>query len=321
MPRCRARQKFCRPSMQTNCGAKWNGTAQKRSNRPLLVCRPPMSRLCSRRIGRRPNPPRRRPPSRGPRKRSSEPTPQARLKQACAVPVGYLERLTAFWSNHFCVSAAKGKIGRAAAGAFEREAIRPHVLGRFADMLAAVERHPVDAELPRQCAVRRPRFEGGPERGRPGSTKTSAAKSSNCTRWASAPAIRRPTSPNSRAFLPAGRWSGAREDLASREPSRSTPMRTSRARGGCSAVSIGRTASLRARRRSPIWRASLRRRTTRLEIRPPLRRRFRRTPVWSRGWARFSARRMAISARSPARSSSIRTPGARRRPRCATPGS
>ena len=68
---------------------------------------------------------------------------QARLKQACAVPVGYLERLTAFWSNHFCVSAAKGEIGRAAAGAFEREAIRPHVLGRFADMLAAVERHPV----------------------------------------------------------------------------------------------------------------------------------------------------------------------------------
>ena len=28
------------------------------------------------------------------------------------------------------------------AGAFEREAIRPHVLGRFADMLLAVESHP-----------------------------------------------------------------------------------------------------------------------------------------------------------------------------------
>lgn len=67
----------------------------------------------------------------------------ARLQQACAAPIGYLERLTAFWSNHFCVSAAKSEIGRAAAGAFEREAIRPYVLGRFADMLAAVERHPV----------------------------------------------------------------------------------------------------------------------------------------------------------------------------------
>jgi len=67
----------------------------------------------------------------------------ARLQKACAAPIGYVERLTAFWSNHFCVSVAKSEIGRAAAGAFEREAIRPHVLGRFADMLAAVERHPV----------------------------------------------------------------------------------------------------------------------------------------------------------------------------------
>ena len=31
---------------------------------------------------------------------------------------------------------------RAAAGSFEREAIRPHVLGRFGDMLKAVESHP-----------------------------------------------------------------------------------------------------------------------------------------------------------------------------------
>ncbi len=68
---------------------------------------------------------------------------QARLEQACAAPIGFLERLVAFWSNHFCVSAAKSAIGRAAAGAFEREAIRPYALGRFADMLAAVERHPV----------------------------------------------------------------------------------------------------------------------------------------------------------------------------------
>lgn len=67
---------------------------------------------------------------------------QARLEQACAAPIGFVERLVAFWSNHFCVSVAKSDIGRAAAGAFEREAIRPHVLGRFADMLAAVERHP-----------------------------------------------------------------------------------------------------------------------------------------------------------------------------------
>jgi uncharacterized protein (DUF1800 family) len=53
----------------------------------------------------------------------------------------FLERLVLFWSNHFCVSATKGPV-RAIAGAFEREAIRPHVLGRFVDMLLAVEQHP-----------------------------------------------------------------------------------------------------------------------------------------------------------------------------------
>ena len=67
---------------------------------------------------------------------------QARLEQACSAPIGFVERLAAFWSNHFCVSVAKSGICRAAAGAFEREAIRPHVLGRFADMLRAVEQHP-----------------------------------------------------------------------------------------------------------------------------------------------------------------------------------
>jgi len=66
----------------------------------------------------------------------------ARLEAAVAAPVGYVERLVAFWSNHFCVSAAKGQNLRILAGPFEREAIRPFVLGKFADMLDAVERHP-----------------------------------------------------------------------------------------------------------------------------------------------------------------------------------
>lgn len=52
-----------------------------------------------------------------------------------------LERLTQFWSNHFCVSVTKVAV-MPIAGAFEREAIRPHVLGRFVDMLLAVEQHP-----------------------------------------------------------------------------------------------------------------------------------------------------------------------------------
>ncbi|WP_244730624.1 DUF1800 domain-containing protein [Mesorhizobium sp. 113-3-3] len=67
---------------------------------------------------------------------------QARFDKALRAEAGFVERLVYFWSNHFCVSVAKDNIVRASAGAFEREAIRPFVLGRFADMLMAVERHP-----------------------------------------------------------------------------------------------------------------------------------------------------------------------------------
>ena len=66
---------------------------------------------------------------------------KARLDAALAADIGFVERLAWFWSNHFCVSADKGAV-RPIAGAFEREAIRAHVLGRFGDMLLAVESHP-----------------------------------------------------------------------------------------------------------------------------------------------------------------------------------
>ena len=66
----------------------------------------------------------------------------ARFRCVAQAEVGFVERLVHFWSNHFCVSALKGPVVRASAGAFEREAIRPHVLGRFRDMLLAVEKHP-----------------------------------------------------------------------------------------------------------------------------------------------------------------------------------
>lgn len=65
----------------------------------------------------------------------------ARFQHAAATDAAFLERLVLFWSNHFAVSIAKGQV-RGVAGAFEREAIRPHVLGRFGDMLRAVEQHP-----------------------------------------------------------------------------------------------------------------------------------------------------------------------------------
>ncbi len=66
----------------------------------------------------------------------------ARVQRAVLAECGFVERLVVFWSNHFCISAGKGGLARMWAGSFEREAIRPHVLGRFADMLKAVEQHP-----------------------------------------------------------------------------------------------------------------------------------------------------------------------------------
>src|ERR1700758_5259089 len=63
---------------------------------------------------------------------------RARIDAALDAEIGLVERLVWFWSNHFCVNQDKTVM----AGAYEREAIRPHVLGRFADMLLAAEGHP-----------------------------------------------------------------------------------------------------------------------------------------------------------------------------------
>ncbi|MDZ7927432.1 MAG: DUF1800 family protein [Agrobacterium sp.] len=56
--------------------------------------------------------------------------------------IGFGERLAMFWANHFAVATGKGGDVHILAGAFEREAIRPHVFGNFEDMLLAVETHP-----------------------------------------------------------------------------------------------------------------------------------------------------------------------------------
>lgn len=66
----------------------------------------------------------------------------ARLHKQLSAPVGFIERLVAFWSNHFAVSVAKSGALRASAGPFEREAIRPNVLARFSSLLLAAESHP-----------------------------------------------------------------------------------------------------------------------------------------------------------------------------------
>lgn len=65
----------------------------------------------------------------------------ARLANAVATPTPFAERLTHFWANHFAVSADKiTMIGFA--GNHEFEAIRPNIMGKFADLLIAAVRHP-----------------------------------------------------------------------------------------------------------------------------------------------------------------------------------
>ncbi|MFK7963472.1 MAG: DUF1800 family protein [Burkholderiaceae bacterium] len=64
-----------------------------------------------------------------------------RILNAIETDQPFAERLVHFWSNHFSVSSSRATIGTAV-GAYEREAIRPHVFGRFSDMLLAVCQHP-----------------------------------------------------------------------------------------------------------------------------------------------------------------------------------
>ena len=66
---------------------------------------------------------------------------EARVRSALVTPAPFVERLVHFWSNHFALSIEQNAV-TGLAGAFEAEAIRPHVLGRFEDLLLAVERHP-----------------------------------------------------------------------------------------------------------------------------------------------------------------------------------
>ena len=78
------------------------------------------------------------------------PTPQAQLLRSEAqawarrrleTAQPFRERLVDFWMNHFTVS-RRAFNGSFTVGCLEREAIRPHVTGSFADMLVAVTTHP-----------------------------------------------------------------------------------------------------------------------------------------------------------------------------------
>src|SRR5438094_717882 len=65
----------------------------------------------------------------------------ARLWRALYSPRQLQEVMVDFWYNHFNVFAGKG-LDRLWIGAYEAEAIRPHALGRFRDLLGATAHHP-----------------------------------------------------------------------------------------------------------------------------------------------------------------------------------
>lgn len=65
----------------------------------------------------------------------------ARLLRALYSPRQLEEVLTDFWFNHFNVFINKG-LDRALVASYERDAIRPYVLGNFRDLLGATAKHP-----------------------------------------------------------------------------------------------------------------------------------------------------------------------------------
>jgi uncharacterized protein (DUF1800 family) len=78
--------------------------------------------------------------------RQPQQIPAADLREAKLFRAIYSNRqleevLTDFWFNHFNVFDAKAQ-ERALLASYERDAIRPHVLGKFRDLLLATARHP-----------------------------------------------------------------------------------------------------------------------------------------------------------------------------------
>ena len=66
---------------------------------------------------------------------------QAVLSRLAYVQVGFFERLTRFWSNHFALQPMGGHL-RVMRVAYAEDALRPNIMGTFAQMLRAAILHP-----------------------------------------------------------------------------------------------------------------------------------------------------------------------------------
>ncbi len=84
---------------------------------------------------------------RTPRLVASEDLKEARVFRAVYSNRQLEEVLVDYWFNHFNVDSTKNvgmaqNLGHVLIGSYERDAIRPHVLGKFKDLLLATARHP-----------------------------------------------------------------------------------------------------------------------------------------------------------------------------------
>lgn len=91
-----------------------------------------------------------------------------RQRLAASTPAAFRERWTLFWANHFTTAAVKGQNVAVAVGPFEREAIRPHVFGRFEDLLVASSTHPAMLMYLDQAESIGPNSQAGQRRPRAG---------------------------------------------------------------------------------------------------------------------------------------------------------
>lgn len=73
--------------------------------------------------------------------RIAEETAHTRILRAIDSPRQLEEVMVDFWFNHFNVFSGKG-LDRALISSYERDAIRPHALGSFRDLLGATAKHP-----------------------------------------------------------------------------------------------------------------------------------------------------------------------------------
>jgi len=74
-------------------------------------------------------------------RRNFEAEIKARAIYAAQTQTPFHERLTRFWSNHFSIS-ARNRNTRVFPGAYEREAIRPHILDSFFELTISAIFHP-----------------------------------------------------------------------------------------------------------------------------------------------------------------------------------